>query len=137
MPGLASGFDERYALYSDGTFIWGASQMDFMNRELHRKGRWSVEGDKLTLSIETLVRHDGGTVETGPEGQYIEGGDYRVYDVSPPLVETHSIKRVGRDTKSGRESITIGGVKFYNFDGQPDFMGDYDYALEQVKANEE
>ena len=63
MNAVAAGYGERYALNDDGTFIFGTSQMDELNRQLYAAGRWSIAEGKLKLEIDARLVVPEGKIE--------------------------------------------------------------------------
>lgn len=124
---VGAGFGERYAFNEDGTFIFGTSQMDESNNQLYEAGTWSIVNGELKLEIkERLVMPEGDINEIVP------GDDLVILDsgvvmliINPPEVETHSISVTGADPETGRDTITIDGVTFYDFNNQTDMFDDY------------
>lgn len=127
---VAAGFGERYAFNEDGTFIYGTSQMDESNHQLYAAGTWSIVNGELKLEIETrLVMPEGDINEIVPGDDLIildRGVVKMIYN--PPEVETCSISITGADPETGRNTIAIDGVTFYDFKNQTD-MFDYYYDL--------
>lgn len=113
---VGSGFAERYAFNEDGTFIYGANQMDDENRQLYASGTWGVLNGELKLeTTEKLVISE----------EDIDKVEKKI--ISPPKVQTCSIEETGPDPETERATISIDGVTFYNFDNQPDMFDGYYY----------
>ncbi|HHY64227.1 MAG TPA: hypothetical protein GX501_04190 [Clostridiaceae bacterium] len=109
---VGSGFAERYAFYEDGTFIYGANQMDD-DPLIYASGTWGVSDGKLKLFImEKLFRSN-------------DEGDVDIKKIKPPEVASYSIKETGPDPETGRDTIAIGGVTYYNYDNQTDMFESY------------
>lgn len=124
---VAAGFGERYAFNEDGTFIFGTSQMDEFDRQLYKAGRWSIAGGKLKLEVDArLVVPVGEIEDIVPSDELIilDRGVVKVI-YNPPEIETYSIVKTDADPETGRNTIAIDGVTFYNFNNQTDLFDDY------------
>ncbi len=124
---VAAGFGERYAFNEDGTFIFGSSQMDEFERQLYTAGRWSVTEGKLKLEVNVrLVVPVGETEDIVPSDELIilDRGVVKVIH-DPPEIESYSIAKTGTDPKTGRNTITIDGITFYDFNNQTDMFDEY------------
>ncbi len=127
MNAVAAGYGERYALNDDGTFIFGASQMDEFEHKLYKAGRWSIAGGKLKLEVDArLVVPVGKIEDIVPSDELIilNRGVVKVI-YNPPEIETYSIVKTDADSETGRNTIIIDGVTFYNFNNQTDLFDDY------------
>lgn len=124
---VAAGFAERYVFNEDGTFIYGTNQMDEFNRELYATGIWSIVNRELKLEVGArLVVPVGDIDEIAPSDELIILNREVVKVIyNPPEVETYSIAKTGTDPETGRTTITIDGVTFYDFNNQPDMFDDY------------
>lgn len=124
---VAAGFDQRYALNEDGTFIYGTSQMDEFDLQLYAAGTWSIANGELKLEVGVrLVVPVGDIKEIVPTDDLIilDRGVVKVV-YNPPEVETYSIAKTGADPETGRNTITIDGVTFYDFNNQTDLFDEY------------
>lgn len=135
---VAAGFSERYALYDDGTFIYGSSEMDELERELYKTGTWDVVDDKLRLLVEARwILPVGNPEDMVPSNELlIVDGEIIKRICAPPETETYSIARIGTDIETDRETIAIDGVTFYNFDNQTDLLDGYYELLNKAAVNE-
>jgi len=125
MNAVAAGFDERWLFEEDGAFVFGTSDMDALGRLLFEAGQWKVLGSELQLTVESRVELVGGTVVASDEGDYIDGAEVQVTDVGPPEQVTHVLGGFGTDEETGRRTITIDGVTFYDFGNQDDLFDSY------------
>ncbi|MCL2321542.1 MAG: MBL fold metallo-hydrolase [Oscillospiraceae bacterium] len=132
MKMVAAGFDERYAFYDDGTFIYGSSEMNESKQELYKTGTWSVADGELLLTVEARWILPVGNIEDiVPNDELIIVNDEVVKKIcNPPEVETYSIAQTGTDSETGRDTISIDGITFYNFDNQTNLFDGY-YNLEK------
>lgn len=136
MNAVAAGYGERYALNDDGTFIFGTSQMDEFERQLFKAGRWSIAEGKLKLEVDAqLVVPVGKIEDIVPSDELIilDRGVVKVI-YNPPEIETYSIIKTATDPETGRNTITIDGVTFYDFNNQTDLFDDY-YDLNNSGGN--
>lgn len=127
MNAVAAGYGERYALNDDGTFIFGTSQMDEFERQLFKAGRWSISGGKLKLEVDARLVVPVGEIEDIVPSDKLIILDRGVVKViyNPPEIETYSIVKTDADPETGRNTITIDGVTFYDFNNQTDLFDDY------------
>lgn len=65
---VGSGYNMLYAFLPDGAFIWRENSMDGMERLRERRGGWTVSGDTLSLSVDSVLLLEGGTM------QLVDGG---------------------------------------------------------------
>ena len=122
---VAAGFDERWLFGEDGAFLYASSDMDALNRLLFEAGQWKVTGSELQLTVESRVELVGGTVESSDEGDYIDGAEAREAIVDPPEHKILAIGEFGTDEETGRKTISIGEVTFYDFDNQDNLFDSY------------
>jgi len=130
---IAAGFAERYVFHSDGTFLYGVSEMNGLERVRYKKGIWSVSGDKLTLSVTSKLVLAGGDIAEADGEQYIENASVQNRVCDPPENKTLTVAQANPDPDTNRATITIGGVTYYNFDNQPDLMAGYDELLAEAE----
>ncbi|MGI6125100.1 MAG: lipoprotein [Acetivibrionales bacterium] len=124
---VAAGFGERYAFNEDGTFTYGTSQMDEFERQLFSTGRWSIAGGKLKLEVDARL-----VVPVGDIKDIVPSDDLIILDrgvvkkiFNPPEIETYTIAKTDADPETGRNTITIDGKTFYDFNNQTDMFDDY------------
>ncbi|NLE24164.1 MAG: hypothetical protein GX625_02305 [Clostridiaceae bacterium] len=124
---VAAGFGERYAFNEDGTFIFGTSQMDEFERQLFSTGRWSIAGGKLKLEVDARL-----VVPAGKTEDIVSGDELIILDrgvvkeiYNPPEIETYNIAKTDADPETGRNTITIDGDTFYDFNNQIDLFDEY------------
>ena len=125
---VGSGFAERWRFDETGDFIYGASQYDMLDRLLFESGTWKVEGNRLLLTIEWRIVLEGGEVIEVDGEQAIEGASPIAEPLSPVETKTLVLGDYGQDPETERACLTIGGVTYYDYSGQPNmFDGYYDY----------
>lgn len=128
MNTVAEGFSARYALYDNGTFIYGSSQIDVFDREIYKAGTWSVADGELRLEVEARWVVPVGNIEDIiPSDKLIilaEVGLVKVIE-NPPEIETYSIAQTGKDSEAGRATIAIDSVTFYDFNDQADLFDEF------------
>lgn len=124
---VAAGFGERYAFNEDGTFIYGTNQMDEFERQLFSTGRWSIAEGKLKLEVNARL-----VVPVGDIKDIVPNDDLIILDrgvvkkiFNPPEIETYSIAKTDADPETGRNTITIDGDTFYDFNNQIDLFDEY------------
>ncbi|WP_188398447.1 MULTISPECIES: hypothetical protein [Sporomusa] len=120
--------DARYALYGDGTFIYGSSEI--VERELYKAGTWSIANDELRLAVESRwVLPVGNIEDIVPNDELIIlGGGLIKLICNPPEIETYRIVQTGVKPETDRDTIAIDGVTFYDFNEQTDLFDGF-YAL--------
>ena len=125
---VGSGFAERWRFDETGDFIYGTSQYDMLDRLLYESGTWKVEGNRLLLTIEWRIVLEGGEVIEVDGEQAIEGASPIAEPLSPVETKTLVLGDYGQDPETERACLTIGGVTYYDYSGQPNmFDGYYDY----------
>ena len=121
------GTDTLYALSSDGKFIYGTSELTPSHNLLYQTGTWSYTNGELTLEVtEQLVAPVGNVEDIEPNDHLIilDNGLLKMI-CDPAEVETYSIAKTVPDPETGRATITIDGVTFYNFSEQTDLFDWY------------
>ena len=131
---VADGFAERYAFYGDGTFLYGASEMDGMERVRYKAGIWSVSGGELTLSVTSKLVLAGGDITEADGEQSIENATIQNQVYDPSEMETFSLTQADPDPETNRATAIIDGVTYYNFDNQPDLMDGYNKMAAAVRT---
>ena len=125
---VGSGFAERWRFDETGDFIYGASQYDMLDRLLFESGTWKVEGNRLLLTIEWRIVLEGGEVIEVDGEQALEGASPIAEPLSPVETKTLVLGDYGQDPETDRACLTIDGVTYYDYSGQPNmFDGYYDY----------
>lgn len=79
--GVGAGYDSRFLLFSDNTFIYAENQGLGAIRLRFMFGGWTAEDGVLKLVVKSKVYHEGGQ-ETEPTGSMIsviEGGHFAIY----------------------------------------------------------
>lgn len=133
---VTGGFDARYALYGDGTFIYGSSEI--VKRELYKAGTWSIADGELRLKVESRwVLPVGNIKDIVPNDKLIILGEGLLKVIcNPPEIETYRIAQTGVEPETGRDTIAIDGVTFYDFNEQTGlFDGFYDLPSEAVNSD--
>lgn len=124
---VAAGFGERYTFNEDGTFIFGTSQMGEFDRLLYTAGTWSITDGKLKLEVGTKLAvpvGDINKIESSDNLIILDRGVVKVIH-DPPEIETYNIAKTATDSETGRNTISIDGVTFYDFNNQTDMFDDY------------
>jgi hypothetical protein len=130
---VGSGFNERFALYPDGTFIYGSNEMAGGNSELYRTGSWSASRGRLILTTRTrVVAENGYFAVTIREGTTLVDADYAVRLENPPKRESYPIDFLGADPDTGREMLKIDYLTLFKFNNQADLMDGYDALMSRL-----
>lgn len=120
-------FAARYALNADGTFIFAAaSDVIPKNRLEFADGKWSIANGELRLEFKTMyiLPVAPGKLKAGKGLTLLSNGLHRKI-CNPPEVETFSINNTGTDNDTGKKTIEIDGVTFYNLNEQSNLFRDY------------
>ena len=130
---LAAGWDERYALHADGTYIYAASQINLSGSLIYMFGTWSVYEGALALFVERILSLEGAQIIHDENlGDYYEGGTPVVIVSEFAERSLCQIERGGIDPESGRATIKINGHTWYNFDEHDEytsFFSEYEYYM--------
>ena len=130
MNSVGAGFDERWLFDGEsGEFIHGASDYDMLNRTPFESGTWRVEGNRLLLTIEYRIQLIGGEIKTADGEQYIDDPEVREVILNPPEKRTIVLGGGQEDPESGRFSLTLDGVAYYDYSSQPDLFDAYYYYM--------
>lgn len=138
-PVVGSGFSERYDFKPDGTFIYGCSEMNSLERTRYTEGYWYVDNGKLTLEVTSRIIWAGG--ETVESAIYMSGSEIVDYEViyealDKPEIIAYDISSPEYNMEYGRYVITIGDTEFCDYFNQMDlFDGYYEYIGESNPYN--
>jgi hypothetical protein len=133
-PVLGSGWSERFALYEDASFIWGASQMDGATRLRFLSGTWDVRDGNLTLLADLAICWEGGEVvkNTGI-ASYVS--DEVILNPTVVILKADEtivlpVSRIVNDVERGLDAVTINKLKCWDYDDQAfDAMDDFWQSL--------
>jgi hypothetical protein len=117
-PGVGSGFSERFALYSDGIFVWAANDMDGISRTRYLAGCWDVAGGQLLLTTTMAVSWEGGEVVDGPYASFAT--DQVITNPSTVLYRIDQtflldLSAISQDSSVGKDTTTIGGLQCWSY----------------------
>jgi len=121
-PVLAAGWSERFALHEDGTFLWGANEMDGASRLRYLTGTWEVRDGQLTLHATLAVNWDGG--ELVPNDGFASYGSDEVlkdYTVGVYAIDNELTLPIGEitfDGERGLDSVTINELQCWDCTAQ-------------------
>ena len=121
-PVLGSGWSERFALYNDGTFIWGANEMDGATRLRYFAGTWDVKDGQLTLNVQILIGWEGGEVvqNTGiasyGSSEVIMNPEVVVYRCDEVL--TLPVSKITYDQERGLDTATFNELQCWDYTAQ-------------------
>ena len=119
---LGAGWNERFVLYGDGAFIWGANEMDGSARLRYLSGYWDVKDGRIILDCRVAIYWEGGQEVTN-EG--LGGYSSSTVIINPTLVvysieETQSmpLSRITTDNTRGLSVATFNTLKCWNYSDQ-------------------
>ena len=85
---VGAAFAQRYAFFDDGSFLYGCSEFDGLERVRYEAGEWLVDGGYLVLAVrERLILTGGDLVEDDEFGDRLEGGEVWIETILYPTVE--------------------------------------------------
>jgi len=124
-PSIGSGYNDMFFFYKDNRFKLYYSQYDEEKRVLDISGEWSVNENKLKLSVdEKTVVVGGELVESSPSAtsEYsIINGTVQKEKIEPPEIIEYSIGQIEKDTESPYENkLLINGEYFWKISDNPD-----------------
>jgi hypothetical protein len=137
-PVMASGWSERFVLYDDGTFIWGANEMDGASRLRYLAGAWDIRNGTLTLDCYFAVVWEGGT-EVQNNGQLasygsatvIQNPKVAVYQVSDTL--ELPVSGITHDKERDLDTVVFNELQCWDYSGQADgAVADFWNAVENA-----
>ena len=117
---------ERFAFFHDGSFLYGYSEFNGMERLRFKAGQWRVTDGVLTLTVEKKLFLEGGrSVNDALLGEMLEGGEARLVIPEPPEIEAYAILNTGCMPGTDRETLMIGDKTYYSATAQFDMMIEY------------
>lgn len=124
--GPADVFSERFAFFHDGTFLFGYSEFDGLERVRYKSGQWQEAEGVLTLAVHRRLVLAGGHIVNDEElGDLWEGGEAKLEILDPPLLEEHTVRVTGYAPGTERETLTIDDTVYYDSDATFDMMDGY------------
>ena len=121
---LGSGWSERFALYNDGSFIWGANQMDGANPLRFLAGTWDVRNGILYLNAKLVIGWEGGelvqndgTTSYG-SAEIIMNPTVVVYQTDFPL--ELPVSAITNDSSNGMDTVMLNQLQCWDYSGQAD-----------------
>ena len=129
-PIVGAGYSERFALYEDGTFLWGANDMDGASRIRYLAGTWSINNGELTMDCAVAVVWEGGKEQDNSNGHFGSYGSSVVitdYKTMIYCVEEQYVLPIGKivfDSQREVDSVTIGELTCWDYSSQADYMFD-------------
>ena len=123
-----SGYGKRYALYADDTFIYSDNEIG-QSREVFKTGTWSIDREStLVLNVDARWVIPVGDIDKlePSDGQVIlkEAGLVKIM-YKEPETEQYSISKAAADAETGKASIIIDGVTYYDFNESHEFFKDF------------
>ena len=133
-PVVGSEYSERLALYADGTFYMGTSQMDGITRERFRCGTWSIEDGMLKLAVAERILWAGGAIEQDPAWVTEVISDPEVVLVNKPDNLEYELSAATTDTQvNGKRTFTAGDKQYWELADEPDSLRN-DYEAEKAQS---
>ena len=120
---LGSGWSERFALYDDGSFIWGANQMDGATRLRFLAGRWDVSGNNLIMTVKLVIGWEGGEVVANPGGSY--GSEVVIMNPQIVISQTEEVLtlplgRIMHDAERNLDTAMFNELQCWDYSAQAD-----------------
>ena len=122
-PVLGSGWSERFALYDNGSFIWGANQMDGATRLRYFAGTWDVSQGNLVLTSKLAIAWEGGDIVENPGGSY--GSEEVIMNPQIVLSRTEDILtlplgRIEHDSDRNLDTAIFNKLQCWDYSTQKD-----------------
>ena len=121
-PVVAAGWNERFVLYPNGTFIWCANEMDGSQRLRYLVGFWNVRNSTLALDCRAAINWEGGQ-EIANEGlagyissTVIINPTPVVYSIEKTL--TMPLSEITFDNDRGLNVVTINMLECWDYSDQ-------------------
>ncbi|MDR0851130.1 MAG: hypothetical protein LBN36_01410 [Clostridiales Family XIII bacterium] len=128
-PGVGSGYSERFALYDNGVFVWGANEMDGAMAIRYLAGTWDVSSGELILDATVAIVLEGGelvdndgTLGSYASDQVIVGATLAGYNIEQQFVM--NIGEIKYDRTEKTNTTTINTLKVWDISAQGDSMVD-------------
>ncbi|AEV69470.1 hypothetical protein [Acetivibrio clariflavus] len=137
-PSIGSGYNDMFFFYKDSSFKLYYSQYDEEKRVLDISGKWTVNGNKLNLSVDEKTVVIGGELfESSPSAtsEYsIINGTIQKEKIDPPEIIEYSIGQIENATDSPYENkLLINGEYYWKISDNPD---DEYYSRQFTEENE-
>jgi hypothetical protein len=122
-PVLGSGWSERFALYGDGSFIWGANEMDGETRLRYMAGTWDVKEGQLLLTVALAVGWEGGEVVANngiasyASEQVILNPTIVSYQIDNEIL-TLPVGKITRDAERGLDTAVFNELQCWDYTAQ-------------------
>lgn len=134
-PSVGSGYDNLFFFYKNNRFKLCYSQYDEAKRVIDISGKWTVDGNKLKLSVdEKTVVIGGELVESSPSSasEYsLINGTIEKQILDPPEIIEYEISQIEKDTESPYENkVMINGTYYWRICDDPD--DEYFNSLNEV-----
>ena len=127
---LGSGWSERFALYDDGSFIWGANQMDGANRLRYLAGTWDVRNGVLYLTAKLVIGWENGEVVAN-DGTTSYGSAEVIMNPTVVVYQTEyalelPVSAITNDSSNGMDTAMFNQLQCWDYSGQAaDAMNDF------------
>jgi len=127
-PVVGAGYSERFALYDDGSFVWGANDMDGATRVRWLAGTWDIKGGELILACMLAVLWEGGSEQDNSDGHMgsyasptvITGQQTAVYRIDQ--VFSMPVSGITTDVQRGLDTADFGTLQCWDYTSQADAM---------------
>lgn len=122
-PEVSSGYLDTYQFFSNGTFRFNSSQYDALRRVITIGGKYKVQKDKLTFSVEYTMEKVGGVfkvgdIASGSDSWSITGGQIKRVPLLKTITQYASIEAGIKDKEV--DVIKINKAKYYKVDNDPE-----------------
>ena len=123
---MPAAWAKAYQFFSDGKFVFNASQENHTSRERNFSGTWALTDGKLILLVKQKTVMEGGKIIDDNDpilGRHLEGAKQNVIPINPPEKKVLRMGRItiGKNGYDGSDMLTvkIGDSQYWKFDDDP------------------
>lgn len=119
---VSSAYFDTYQFFSDGTFHFNTNQYDALRRIISIGGRYKVEKNKLSLTVEYTIEKLGGSfkvgeISAGSDSWSLTNAQIKKIPALKAATQIASVEIGGKD--KGTDIVVINKAKYYKVDDDP------------------
>ncbi|MCL1913534.1 MAG: hypothetical protein FWG10_06610 [Eubacteriaceae bacterium] len=121
---MGADWSERFCLYADGSFIWGANMMDGKTRIRYLTGTWDVKNSQLLLNTKVAFCWEGGQMAPNTGGytfatsEVVLNPTVVAYQTDEQLVIP--LGAISYDAMSGMDTAVFNELQCWDYSGRED-----------------